>query len=204
MVHPGARTTHADLGRLGPEAPPVVERAPARDEATLLRWVLLAHGALALVTGVLLLVWPDRTLLLVGVVLGVYLIAFGVLEVIRAFADPDRLVMERVVPVTLGLLAGAAGTVAIARPDSSVLAVALAVGIYLIVAGLGAGVTAIREPDNRAPRAMSALVNLAAGILIVVWPDVTVTVVAVVIGIALAVRGGAEILLSFALARTRR
>jgi uncharacterized membrane protein HdeD (DUF308 family) len=165
--------------------------------------ILLAHGVLALVVGLLLLVWPDRTLLLIGVILGVYLVAFGVLELIRALTAPGQLVMERVVPATLGLLAIAAGTIAITRPDASVLAVALAAGIYLIVAGLANGVTALREPAERGPRALFACINLVAGIIVVVWPDVTVTVVAVVFGIAFIVRGIAEVLLAIYLRRDR-
>jgi uncharacterized membrane protein HdeD (DUF308 family) len=159
-------------------------------------WILLAHGAVALVAGILLLVWPDRTLLLIGVILGVFLVAAGVLGVIKALTTPERLVMERVIPATVGLLAVAAGTLVIARPEASVLGVALAAGIYLIVAGLANGVTAFREPDARGAYAVLAIVDIAAGIVVVAWPDVTVTVIAVVFGIALVLRGLAEILLS--------
>lgn len=159
-------------------------------------WILLAHGAVALVAGILLLVWPDRTLLLIGVILGVFLVAAGVLGVVTALTTPERLVMERVIPATVGLLAVAAGTLVIARPEASVLGVALAAGIYLIVAGLANGVTAFREPDARGAYAVLAIVDIAAGIVVVAWPDVTVTVVAVVFGIAFVLRGLAEILLS--------
>jgi uncharacterized membrane protein HdeD (DUF308 family) len=149
----------------------------------------------------LLLVWPDRTLLLVGVILGVYLVAIGVLGVIGALSEPGKLAMERAVPATIGLLAVAAGTLAIARPESSVLAVALAVGIYLIVAGLASIVTAFREPGGGANAGLG-LINLVAGIIVVAWPDVTVTVIAVVFGIAFVLRGTAEILLGLFFLRT--
>ena len=165
--------------------------------------IVLTHGAVALVAGILLLVWPDRTLLLIGIILGVYLLAFGVLEMVRALATPGLLAMERAIPATLGLLAIAAGMIAITRPDASVLAVALAAGIYLIVAGLAAGVRAIREPDLRVPQAVLGVISVVAGVLVVAWPDVTVTVVAVVIGIALVLRGVTEILLGIYFARAR-
>ena len=143
----------------GPQA------AWTKEELRVLRWIFFVRGALGLVAGILLLVWPDRTLLLVGVILGVFLVAFGVLEMARAVTSPGRLAMERVIPATLGLLAVGAGTIAIARPESSVLAVALAVGIYLVVVGLATGVSAIRERDGRFIRAALALIDLAAGIL---------------------------------------
>jgi uncharacterized membrane protein HdeD (DUF308 family) len=185
-------------------SPGVPPMAWPGEQLKVLRWIFFARGGLALVAGILLLVWPDRTLLLVGVILGVFLVAFGVLEMVRALASPGMLAMERVIPATLGLLAVGAGTIAIARPESSVLAVALAAGIYLVVAGLAAGVSAVREPDSRLPRAVLALVDLAAGILVIAWPDVTVTVVAVVLGIALVVRGVAEIILGVYIRRKEK
>jgi uncharacterized membrane protein HdeD (DUF308 family) len=167
------------------------------------RWILLLHGLFALAAGVLLLVWPDRTLLVVAIILGTYLIAFGVLKTVDAITRPRLLTMERVVPTTLGLLAVAAGTIVITRPENSVLAVALAAGIYLIVVGLAAGVSAIQGRDGRAINALEAVLSLAAGVIVVAWPDVTVTAVAVVLGISLVLRGMVEIVASIALARSR-
>ena len=197
MVQPDPNGIRSSSVPAGPQA------AWTTEELRVLRWIFFVRGALGLVAGVLLLVWPDRTLLLVGVILGVFLVAFGVLEMARALTSPGRLAMERVIPATLGLLAVGAGTIAIARPESSVLAVALAVGIYLVVVGLAAGVSAIRERDGRFLRAFVALIDLAAGILVIAWPDVTLTVVAVVFGISFVVRGLAEIVLGIYVGRAR-
>jgi uncharacterized membrane protein HdeD (DUF308 family) len=204
MVAGSQGSADRDPRQWWPDAPPAVERVWATRELASVWWIFLVHGGTALVAGTLLLVWPDRTLLLIGVVLGVYLVAFGVVEAVRALASPGLLAMERAIPATLGLLAVGAGTIAITRPAASVLAVALAAGIYMIVAGLAAGVTAIREPVERASRIAIALVNLTAGVIVLAWPDVTVTVVAVVFGIALVVRGVAEVLFSVHLARARQ
>jgi uncharacterized membrane protein HdeD (DUF308 family) len=161
----------------------------------------LVRGVIALVAGVLLLVWPDRTLLLIAVIIGVSLIAFGITEVVQALSASGRLAMERAIPVTVGLLAVAAGIVVIARPDSSVRVVAIAAGIYLIVAGIAAGIGAVNDPGMRGPRGFMAVLWIVTGLVILVWPDVTVTVVAVVFGISLVLRGIAEILLSIVLGR---
>jgi uncharacterized membrane protein HdeD (DUF308 family) len=161
----------------------------------------LVRGVVALVAGVLLLVWPDRTLLLIAVIIGVSLIAFGITEVVQALSASGRLAMERAIPVTVGLLAVAAGIVVIARPDSSVRVVAIAAGVYLIVAGIAAGMGAINDPGMRGSRGFLAVLWIVTGLVILVWPDVTVTVVAVVFGISLVLRGIAEILLSIVLGR---
>jgi uncharacterized membrane protein HdeD (DUF308 family) len=192
---------HSIHGASLPDAPPADWVTENRGP---IRWIFFARGALALVAGILLLAWPDRTLLLVGVVLGCFLVVAGVLETARAFSAPGRLVMERAIPATLGLIAVAVGTIVIARPESSVLAVAIAAGVYLIVAGLAAGVSAVGERGGRAPWIVLAVVDITAGAVVIAWPDVTVTVVAVVFGIALVLRGIAEIALGILIGRARR
>jgi uncharacterized membrane protein HdeD (DUF308 family) len=203
MPKPGSVTNDWDPRTRWPDAPAVVQRGWAEQRLRSVWWLFLAHGLLALVAGILLLVWPGRSLLAIGLILGIYLVALGVVEVIRALASPGMLAMERAIPATLGLLAVGAGTIAIVRPEASVLAIALATGIYLIVAGLAAGVNAVREPGGRGFRALSALINLGAGIVIVAWPDVTVTAVAVVLGIGLVIRGAVEVVFSIHLLRAR-
>jgi uncharacterized membrane protein HdeD (DUF308 family) len=186
------------------EPPGWVTKPPVEEAASALWWILLLHGFFALAAGVLLLVWPDRSLLVVAIILGVYLLAFGILKTVDAIARPGLLTMERVIPATLGLLAAGAGTIVIARPQESVLAVALAAGIYMIVAGLATGVAAIQDQESRVVNGLGALLNLAAGVIVVAWPDVTVTVIAVVLGISLVLRGAVELVASIALARSSR
>jgi uncharacterized membrane protein HdeD (DUF308 family) len=101
--------------------------------------------------------------------------------------------MQRALIATLGVLAVAAGAIVIARPEGTVLGVALAFGIYLIVAGLAAGISAAQNPATRALDGVRCVIDLAAGITIVVWPDVSVGVVATVLGIYLLARGTIEV-----------
>ena len=155
----------------------------------------MAHGLLALVAGILLLAWPDRTLLLIGVIIGVYLIAFGVLELIKAFSATGQLAMERVIPPPSGC--------SLSEPGRSPYAAFVERARGSARRGdlpdsrwTRRGRDRIREPGPGGASAALGVVNLAAGIVVVAWPDVTVTAVAVVIGIALTLRGAAEILLS--------
>jgi hypothetical protein len=61
--------------------------------------------------------------------------------------------------------------------------------------------SAISDPEIRSSQGFMAVLWIVTGIVILVWPDVTVTVVAVVFGISLVLRGIAEILLSIVLGR---
>ena len=48
---------------------------------------LMLLGLAAIAVGVIALVWPGRTLLVLGVLFGVYLLISGVMEIVAAFGD---------------------------------------------------------------------------------------------------------------------
>jgi uncharacterized membrane protein HdeD (DUF308 family) len=164
-------------------------------------WVFATHGAFAVAAGVLLLSAPDRTLLLAGIVAGVYLVVAGVIGIGRAFTTPGMLAMERAVPAVVGMVAIAAGIIVLIRPASSALGIAIAAGIYLIVVGLAAGVAALAETENRTLDALRSVGSLSTGVLLIAWPDISVKVFALILGIYLVVRGLIEIGASGILAR---
>jgi len=166
---------------------------PDPDEPASRWWTYALHGAVAVAAGALLLAVPDRTLLLVGLAAGVYLIVAGVNGIVRALTAPDMLAMERAIPAVVGLVAILAGILVLIRPDSSVLVLAIAAGIYLIVAGLSAAVAALAETEDRWLDALRAFGGIAAGVLLLTLPDISVKALALVLGIYLVVRGLIEI-----------
>ncbi|MGI9556459.1 MAG: HdeD family acid-resistance protein [Solirubrobacterales bacterium] len=166
---------------------------PESDEDSSRWWPYAVHGLVAVAAGALLLAAPDRTLLLVGLAAGVYLIVAGIVGIARAFTTPGMLAMERAIPAVVGVVAILAGIVVLIRPASSVFALALAAGIYLIVAGLSAGVAALSGSDNWALDALRAFIGLSAGVLLLTVPEISIKAFAVILGIYLVVRGLIEI-----------
>ena len=75
---------------------------------------------------------------------------------------------------------------------------ALAFGIFLMVAGVFELVAAIEYRERRGWRILEGLVDLAVGILIVSWPQFGIYTFAIVLGIALIVRGIVEAWLALA------
>jgi uncharacterized membrane protein HdeD (DUF308 family) len=165
-------------------------------EAVRLWWLLLAGGLVTLLVGVLLLIWPSRTLATVAVIVGIYLLLAGVLEIGLAFSEqPD----SRTSALLRGSLAVIAGLIVIRNPGASTQVVALAVGIVLVVSAvmklavLGAAV------DGRGWLLLEALIDLAIGVIMVAWPKFGASSLAVVLGISLMARGLLEALGAFAL-----
>ena len=89
-------------------------------------------GVVSIVVGVLLIRHPISGVLAVALLIGIWLIAAGVVRVVRAF---DR--EHRAWNIVVGLLEAAAGIVLVSTPSISFATLALLVGIAFIVNGVG-------------------------------------------------------------------
>src|SRR3954452_18583956 len=96
-------------------------------------WLFVVLGALCLATGIAALVWPDVTLLVLGLIAGIHLMIAAVLEFIDAAAGEPG---GRALSAMLGVIALLAGLICLRRPAESLLAVEMALSLYLVAAGV--------------------------------------------------------------------
>ncbi|MGD9738734.1 MAG: HdeD family acid-resistance protein [Bauldia sp.] len=102
-----------------------------------------------------------------------------------------------------GVLAIIFGVIAIAVPIATVITLAIIFGIYAIIDGVMALASAIRG-DSKMPRwwlVIVGIAGIAAGILAIVWPDLTALLLITFIGAWAVVRGVFEIIGAIALRR---
>ncbi len=165
-------------------------------EITRLWWLLLLGGIASLVIGILLLVWPSRTLEVVAILVGIDLLLVGAIQIGLAFGEPSG---SRTGPLLRGAFAAIAGIIVIRHPGGSLLVIALAVGIYLVLAGVMKLVSAFETSVGRGWLLFGAVLDLAIGVVIVAWPQFGLTSLAVILGIALILRGILECASAFAL-----
>lgn len=165
-------------------------------EIARLWWLLLLGGVVSLVIGILLLVWPSRTLEVIAILLGIELLLIGAIQIGLAFGEPSG---SRTGAILRGAFAGIAGLIVIRHPGGSLTVVALAIGIYLVLAGVMKLVSAFETSVGRGWLLLGAVLDLAIGVLIVAWPQFGVTSLAVIAGIALILRGAVESISAFAL-----
>jgi uncharacterized membrane protein HdeD (DUF308 family) len=151
-------------------------------------WLLLLFGLLSLVAGLLAFVYPDITLLAVGLILGINVLFLGAFELADALVRPGD-TANRVLGVLVGVLGVIAGIVILRRPGESLLALVLAAGIWLILSGILQLAGTIAEPGGRGPRLLAGLVDLVVGIVILVVPDIGLRTFAILVGIGFVVRG---------------
>jgi uncharacterized membrane protein HdeD (DUF308 family) len=164
-------------------------------------WMVGVLGVVSLVAGILVIAYPGPTLLLLGLVFGIDLLLFGILELVEAVAgDPESRALSAIVGI-VGILAG---LVCIRRPGESLLALVVVVGIYLVASGCVRLMLAIGAPEHRGMALLAAFVDLVLGILILAWPHVSLATLAVLFGISLIFRGAFALVRALALRRVHK
>jgi uncharacterized membrane protein HdeD (DUF308 family) len=167
----------------------------------------LAFGIITLAIGVAALVWPGRTLVVVAVLFGIQLIVLGIFRFAAAFASDDRTGGTRVLLAVLGVLSLIIGLYAVRHILITLLALALLLGIFWIISGTGELFTALshREMQGRGWTAAMGILSILSGLVVLVYPGISLLVLAVVLSIWLLVLGAMQITLAFrirSLART--
>lgn len=159
-------------------------------------WLLAVLGVVSIVCGVLAIVYPDVTLLAVGIIFGFYLMLAGVFELVEAIVGDAA---SRALSALIGIVALIAGLICLRRPGESLLALVVVLGIYLVVTGVVALVRAFASVEHRGWFVLSAVVDLVLGILILSWPDLGLVTLAVFFGISLIFRGAVALVAAWQL-----
>jgi uncharacterized membrane protein HdeD (DUF308 family) len=168
-------------------------------------WLALAAGVLSIVVGVIALAYPGPTLLAVCIIVGVYLIIWGVMTTIRGVAGERGLTtLARVVLALLGLLTVLAGLIVLVRPGESVVAIAWVVGFWWVLTGVMEVIAGIVEPDGRGWNLALGALGIVAGAVILAWPEIGLVTLVWIVGLGLILRGVAEIVAGLAIRRLHK
>jgi uncharacterized membrane protein HdeD (DUF308 family) len=167
----------------------VVEIATTEDHPQGVRtvlYVLLVFGLLMLGLGVFLIVSPHETLKVITVVIGICLLVDGVIALAAgAFGRGEA----RGTLALLGIITMVAGLVLVKKPFGALTLFVTILGIWFIVAGVTRFVHAFSFREGRGMYLLGALIDVVAGVVILSWKDITLSTLAIVVGIVLVVRG---------------
>lgn len=152
---------------------------------------LLAFAIISVVVGVLVLVWPGETLLFLAILFGVQLVVGGVFRFFQALSAPDESGWTRALLAVLSVLSLLLGIYLLRHPMITLLLVGVLLGLFWIIHGVIELFTAIgnRELPSRALTAVTGVLGIIAGALVLFLPVVSLLVLAVVLGIWLIVFG---------------
>ena len=164
-------------------------------------WLLVLVGLLSLVAGLIILFKPGDSLATLAVIAGIFLLVDGILEFASAFL---RSTLDRGMIALFGAITAIVGVLLIRHPIAGVTAIALLIGLWLIVIGVIRLATAFDEHDHRDWYAFVGVVELIAGIVIVANPDIGYATLAILLGIGFIINGLGLTALGWALAGARR
>jgi uncharacterized membrane protein HdeD (DUF308 family) len=165
-------------------------------------WVFF-FGIVTLVLGVLVALRPESSIYFFAFVLGIWLFVSGLFRIVVAIADDDDTGGMRWLVAILGVLSVIIGILFLRHTDETLTSLAFLIGLFWVVGGMIEFFTAYgdRSMDARGFRVVMGLLAIAAGVVTLVWPGITLVVLAVVIGAWLAIYGLFEIAVSFQLRR---
>ncbi|HZA03481.1 MAG TPA: DUF308 domain-containing protein [Propionibacteriaceae bacterium] len=159
--------------------------------------VRIALGAIAVVLGLLALIWPGVTLLVVAVLFGLELIAAGVVRVLAAVTLSELPGSWRAVSGILGALTIVAGIICLVRPGTSlfVLVVVIAVGWFLDgISELVSAFTVSRGAGERIGLVAFGVISIIAAIVLIAFPLGSLVLLAKIGGVILIAFGIASVI----------
>ena len=149
-------------------------------------WLFDVFGLLTVAAGVILIAWPGPSLVTIAVIIGIFLLVDGVIDVILSIVGKGE---GRGLVAVLGVLSIIAGLIMVKHPFSALAVLVIIVGIWFIVAGVVRFIAAFSDDQGRGTNIVVGILDVLAGIIVLAWPDLSLKTLAVLAGIVFVIRG---------------
>jgi uncharacterized membrane protein HdeD (DUF308 family) len=175
--------------------------ATTEDEFAYPFWLVLVLGISSALFGLAVLAWPEATVRVLAVLLGIWLLVIGVARIVSAFVS-GRGFGRQLLSGLVGVIVLVGGIACLRDITKSVLVLAFLVALTWIFSGLAAFVVGLGTSGGTrvALIALGAL-STALGLVFMVLPRVSLTVFVVLTGLGALVVGIAEIVVAFQVRR---
>jgi uncharacterized membrane protein HdeD (DUF308 family) len=162
-------------------------------------WSYFLRGILALLFGIILLVWPTATLYVVIILFGIYALVEGLFAIGYSIARASR-GDKFFALLMLGIIGVLVGAIVLARPGVSSLALVWVIAFWALLRGIMFIVSAFEMTGSAGARWLIGLVGVLAiivGILLFAHPVAGIWTISLVIGIYALLAGIILIITSF-------
>jgi uncharacterized membrane protein HdeD (DUF308 family) len=165
-------------------------------------WIsAILFGVLAVILGVVMLVWPGPSIEVAAALFGVYLVVSGVAMLILAFALPAASGGSRFLYFISGAVSVILGILAFRHfgEGYAILLLAIWIAIGFIFRGVSAVALAISYPrfPGRGWSIFFGIVSILAGFVVLAYPFDSIVTLALVVGIWLIILGVMEVISAF-------
>ena len=152
---------------------------------------LILLGVLAVIVGIIAIVWPKVTILALVVLFAVYAFIAAGLQAMRAFTS--RTAGPVFGHLLLALIDLAAGVIALVWPGPTALVLVLVVGIWAFAGGVFEIFAAFQSGETAGTRALfivAGLVSILFGVVLFARPGVGAVTLALLFGLFTLIYGG--------------
>jgi uncharacterized membrane protein HdeD (DUF308 family) len=160
--------------------------------------LILALGIVSVIAGVVAMVWPGATILVLAILVGAWLLVSGIFQVVRGFAR-GLSGGTRAMLIIFGGLSIIIGLFALSGVWRAVEILYLFIAIGFLFQGIGLLFAAGDRSGSRGWDIFGGIVMLVGGVVILAWPVRSLVVLAWVAGIWLVIGGIVEIIAAFRL-----
>jgi uncharacterized membrane protein HdeD (DUF308 family) len=165
-------------------------------------WLFALRGGIAILFGLLALIWPSITLVALVILWGAYTLVDGATELYLAISHKAWPSADRWMHGLLGALGVAAGLVALFWPSITALVLLVVIAVWAIITGVLEIVAALRLRkviDNEWFLGLSGLLSVVLGVILLATPGSGALALVVTIGIFAILWGIVLVLLSLRL-----
>jgi uncharacterized membrane protein HdeD (DUF308 family) len=151
-------------------------------------WAVALRGVLAIVFGIVALVFPGITLGSLAMVFGAYAFVSGVLTIVAAFGHRGREASWYVVEGTIGI---AVGLATFFFPGMAAQALVILIGLWAILMGIFEVIAGFELPISWSwLLAFAGVLSIGFGIVVIAYPGSGALAIAWIIGIYALMFGG--------------
>ena len=184
-----------------PADPETGSSAPAAHSTT----PTIVAGAVSVLVGVAVLVWPDVSVVVLAWLFGIQLIVAGILQLVAAFWRDDG-VAARVLLGLAGAFSILVGLLCLRGPLQTAVLLGLLVGATWVVTGIIGIVHAIGvgHDHGRGWGIASGILSTIGGAIVLLYPGASILVLTWLVGIVLLVTGLVVLVQGFTARRSGR
>jgi uncharacterized membrane protein HdeD (DUF308 family) len=160
----------------------------------------ILFGLLAVILGVVMLVWPGPSIVVAAVLFGVYLVVSGITQVALGFSLPVS-AGARFLSFISGVASVILGILAFRHfgQGYAVLLLAIWIGVGFVFRGVSVMVSAIGDKQfpGRGWAIFFGAISIIAGVVVLAYPFPSIVTLALVVGMWLIVLGVVEVISGF-------
>ena len=165
-------------------------------------WAFMLRGIFALALGLFALFWPNLSLSVLVLIVGVVCIADGLASLAAAMHAYDRRGYVAQALVSLGI-----GAILMFWPEGALRALLMLFGAWILFMGINHFMAARQVPAAHPDRALvmaTAIIGAIVGAVLILWPGSGVVTISWLIGLAALLVGGLMVYLALRLKRLDR